>query len=81
MANLTEAWTRAAAMMPHGFILAGVGTRDVFPDYASAAEELEWIAVARDTEGHSRMGYGSTAIQALLDLANRAERDRGQVNG
>ena len=81
MANLTEAWTRAAALMPHGFSLAGVGTRDLLPAYASEAGEMEWIAVARDAEGNSRIGYGSTAIQALLDLANRAERDRGNVNG
>lgn len=79
MANLTQAWTRAAAALPLGWQLMGVvlGPRQADPVIRSA----NWVAWARGPDGERSEGMGENPPAALLELSYRLSALRGDTHG
>jgi hypothetical protein len=77
--NLTQAWTRAEASLPHGGSIRGLvlGPREVAPVIRSAV----WVAWARGRNGEHQEGEGNYPEGALLDLATKLRPVRGDPNG
>ena len=79
MPNLTQAWTRAEASLPHQWSIRGLvlGPCEVAPVIRAAV----WVAWARGPNGEHQQGEGDSPEQALADLANKLKPIQGNPNG
>jgi hypothetical protein len=77
--NLTQAWTRAEASLPHQWSIRGVvlGPREVAPVIRSAV----WVAWVRGPNGEHAEGEGDIPERALSNLATKLAAIRPDPNG
>lgn len=78
MADLTRAWTSAAAALPVGWEIAGLVIGPTAGGGVPAFPHRGWIAWARGRDGEQCEGIASTPHAALLDLARELSKIRAE---